>query len=315
MAVEDGAVLILGYGEMGHAMQVLLRRRLQNRFMTVWERNLADGSENTPLEAAAARAGTVLFCVPASPHAELVDRIARVMPREAVCLSVAKGLDDAGRTPAQVFAATLGPQGRFGVIYGPMIAEELRAGRPGFAELGATNPEVAQAAQGLFLETRLYLRHSKDMLGLSWAAILKNVYVILLGVAEELGLGDNVRGFLAAESLAEIGRIVERTGGLYDTVYGWAGTADLVTTGTSAGSHHRELGRRLARGEFARLRDGIFGERGEGIHTVAMVRQHRLLNVRDCTLYALVEELMSDPRNVQGKMERCLERYRGHSPL
>ena len=67
-------VLILGYGEIGHAMEYLLAQN-------------------------------------------------------SLCLSIAKGLDETGRTAAQVFEHVFNSKHHYGVVYSPMIAEELRAGR------------------------------------------------------------------------------------------------------------------------------------------------------------------------------------------
>ena len=43
--------------------------------------------------------------------------------------------------------------------------------------------------------------------------MLKNVYAILFGVADGLKLGDNMRGWLAVETLREIETIVTALGG------------------------------------------------------------------------------------------------------
>lgn len=87
--------------------------------------------------------------------------------------------------------------------------------------------------QALFAGTPLYLEHSTDIEGLSWSAVLKNVYAILFGVADELGLGDNMRGYLAVACAAELGQIVSHLGGSAKTALRLTGLGDLVTTATS----------------------------------------------------------------------------------
>ena len=49
------------------------------------------------------------------------------------------------------------------------------------------------------------------------------------------------------------------------TLTGLAGLGDLITTATSAGSHHHDLGRRLARGEHAGLAGGAYARRGQAV--------------------------------------------------
>jgi glycerol-3-phosphate dehydrogenase (NAD(P)+) len=256
-------VLVLGYGEMGHAMEALLAPRAPLR---IWQRP-APGRTVAPLETLAAEAEVVLLCVPTQPHRELAARLRPHLPADAICLTVAKGLDDSGATAAEVLAATLAPGATHGVLYGPMIGEELRAGRSGFAQLGLSDPGAAARAIALFAGSALHVQPGGDLIGLSWCAVLKNVYAILLGMAEGLGLGDNLRGYLVTAALAEMTTSVRALGGDPASVYALAGVGDLITTATSAGSHHHALGRQLARGERGALR-------GEGVHTLAVLHAH-----------------------------------------
>ena len=301
MAANRFAVLVLGHGEMGRSMERLLGARHD---LTIWERDLRDWTENLPLEQAAADMDFVLFTLPASPHRELGSRLRDHLGEGTLCASIAKGLDEQGDTPAAVLAETLGPRHPFAMLYGPMIAEELRAGRAGFAELGTPDPAVFLAFKRLFAGTRLYLRQCTDVAGLSWGVILKNVYVPLLGAADELQLGDNARGYLLATAAREIGAIIDYMGGDPQTAWGVGTLGDLVTTATSAGSHHRELGRALARGETT-------GVSGEGIHTLAMIDRHGLLRLDDFPLLQLVHDMVNHPRDIESKFERFLQRAFG----
>jgi glycerol-3-phosphate dehydrogenase (NAD(P)+) len=143
------------------------------------------------------------------------------------------------------------------------------------------------------------LEYSADVQGISWASVLKNVYALLFGAADELGLGDNVRGYLAVAALSEMVRIVVQMGGHESSARQLAGLGDLITTATSAGSHHHELGRLLARGERDRLS-------GEGIHTLAMVRKSDLFNDSAYPLFRLARELVEEPGNVAARMRALL---------
>lgn len=116
------------------------------------------------------------------------------------------------------------------------------------------------------------------------------------GIADELKLGDNVRGYLATAALQELSQIVQVMGGQTDSPYHLAGLGDLITTATSENSHHHELGRKLAREET----DDISGE---GPHTLKMIKQHRLLNAQNYRLFQLIGEITQNPRNVRSKFE------------
>jgi glycerol-3-phosphate dehydrogenase (NAD(P)+) len=282
---DPANVLIVGYGEMGHAMEYLLAGRHR---LTIHDTRPIPGLPAIDIEQEAARADFVLLCVPASPHRDVLNAIAARLQNHCICLSIAKGLDDGGQTPAQIYRQIFDARQRYGLLYGPMISEEIRAGRYAFAELGCTDGATYRSVRELYQGTGLHLRHSTDIAGISWSVILKNVYVLAFGIADELGLGDNVRGFLTVTALAELGDIVARMGGRTNAPLGLAGLGDLITTATSSGSHHHELGRKLARGETR-------GISGEGIHTLEMVSRHKLFDTAPYPLYRLIEGIVKRP--------------------
>lgn len=290
-------VLILGYGEMGHALQHLLEARHP---LVIWDRTPRDGSTSIDPLSLVSDCDVVFFCLPAQPHLDLTTRLLPALSRRTLCLSIAKGLDDEGRTPADVFSRILGTNVPYGVLYGPMISEEMRAGRPCFAEVSASDDAALHKTVDLFRASALHLEATTDRIGTSWSAILKNVYAILFGVADELQLGDNMRGHLAVATLAEISAIVQGFGGLATTPYRWAGLGDLITTATSAGSHHHELGRWLVRGR----RDAL---RGEGIHTLQILRSLALVAINNYPLLTLIDDCVGDPDNVRNKMQDYLD--------
>ena len=80
-----------------------------------------------------------------------------------------------------------------------------------------------------------------------------------------------------------------------------AGLGDLITTATSAGSHHHELGRKLARGKTEDIS-------GEGIHTLAMVEKYRLFDTSPYPLYGLVHDVVQEPFDAAQKFRDYLLR-------
>lgn len=290
-------VLILGHGEMGRAMEFLLHRRHK---LTIWERHPKAGTTAVELESTAEEQDFILFCLPAMPHFDLACRLRPHLNRECLCLNFAKGLDERGRTAAQAMNAALGLNPAIGVLYGPMIAEEIRAGRPAFAQAGAANAERYKRIRALYAGTPMYLEHSVDITGISWAAVLKNVYAMLFGVADELNLGDNTRGYLAAIVVEELEQIVAGLGGSSGAARQLAGLGDLITTATSAGSHHYNLGRRLIRGQAEVIE-------GEGVHTLKMVRNHGLFDSRRYPLFELMGNLLVKPTTAGSQMKQYFE--------
>ncbi|MDP2695586.1 MAG: hypothetical protein Q8O58_12080 [Gallionella sp.] len=293
-------VLILGYGEMGHAMEYLLAARHDVRIWNMGE--VVRGSRAT-LGDEVAEAQAILFCLPVNPHHEIASRIAPYLAQGSLCLSIAKGLDESGRTAAQVFESLFAGRHHYGVVYGPMISEELRAGRYGFADAVLSDAADFDVMHSLFRGSTLVCQQASDMHGRSWSVILKNVYAIMFGVADELKLGDNMRGHLMVAAIAELSGIVQSFGGQAHTPYSYAGLGDLMTTATSEDSHHHALGRQLARGEWSDIS-------GEGVHTLRMVEKYRPFDWRGYPLFSLVRDIVTQPATLHERVEDYLKLLR-----
>jgi len=280
-------VLILGYGEMGHAMETLLAPR---QSVVIWHRR---GKSDLDTEAPAA--SVILFCVPTRPHEELVRRLGAQLASDAIVMTIAKGLDDRGRTAPEILRANLPDPDRIGVIYGPMIAEEMNAGRPGFGQLGGS-PDVRTVVRQLFAGSGLFLADTDDWLGPAWGAVLKNIYALAFGMADGLKLGDNVRGYLAVTALNEMRTLLADLGANPETALRLAGLGDLITTGTSADSHHHQLGIEMAQGK----RDTL---KGEGVHTLAVLREHPRFVPDRYPLFRLVDECVREGGDIAGRFQ------------
>jgi glycerol-3-phosphate dehydrogenase (NAD(P)+) len=285
-------VLIIGYGEMGHAMEYLLAGRCD---LQVWTRRPVPGHAPVELGTAVSAATLILYCIPVTPLAEVARRVLPALQPDSTSLSIAKGLDEQGRPASQVLQDICAGSHDFGVLYGPMISEEIRAGRPAFAQFAGSRSAVFDVARQLFDGTGLALQYSPDMTGISWASVLKNVYAMLFGAADELGLGDNVRGYLVVACMDEMRMLVGKAGGEPASAQGLAGLGDLVTTATSEDSHHHALGRQLVRKQL----DNISGE---GVHTLAMLDRYRLVDFSDCPLLRLADGIIREPADIGARL-------------
>ncbi|KAG1682761.1 Glycerol-3-phosphate dehydrogenase [NAD(P)+] [Nymphon striatum] len=311
---EQIRVLVLGYGEMGHAIEYLIKSGNQYRqlkktsecqqeiTLQIWDKYPERGFKSVNLEESVPQADLVFFCLPVNPHREIAEQISPLLKKGSICLSIAKGLDEAGQTAAEIFSDVFmsenNPQ-KFALMYGPMISEEICAGRFAFAQLACSDNESFYKISKLFEGTRFYLEQAYDIPGISWSVILKNVYAMIFGMADELKLGDNMRGYLSFAALRELDQIVRKKGGELGSPYHLAGLGDLITTGTSEDSHHHELGRMLARGEIQNIS-------GEGVHTLEMVRKYQIIDTTDYPLFELTESIVRDPSDVNTSINEYL---------
>ncbi|MDE2236060.1 MAG: hypothetical protein KGL13_05050 [Gammaproteobacteria bacterium] len=292
------SVLIVGFGQMGHAMQALLSSRARLNIWRVTPKNLQPPAS---VLSAAEQADFVLLCVPTCGIAGTLANLHARLRKQVVVLSIAKGLDDAGHTAAEILGECLGSRTSWGVLGGPMIANELRAGRWGFAEFGSKRSNDHTRIKKLFAGSRLRLTSTANPSVISWCGVLKNIYVPLIGLGDGLGWGDNLRGQLVSAALGEINLLVERICGPRHAAYGTAGLADLVTTATSRSSHHRRLGLRVAHGDLQL-------PQCEGSHALSILaRRQKRLPLQALPLLQIATALVRRPRTARARLAAWID--------
>ncbi len=166
------------------------------------------------LEEALARAPVVVLGIPSHAFREKTVEIAPLLARDAVLVSLTKGIErDTLMRMSQVAAEAADvPDDRVAVLSGPNLAKEVAKGLPGAS------------------------------------VVAKNVVAIAAGVADGLGYGENALAALVTRGLVEITRLGVRLGADPLTFAGLAGVGDLVATCLSKQSRNHHVGEELGKG-------------------------------------------------------------------
>ena len=140
------------------------------------------------------------------------------------------------------------PNARIGVLSGPSHAEEVSIGIPTAIVIASKYKEVQTMVQDLFMNEKMRVYASDDVIGVELGGALKNIIAFCAGIATEINLGDNSFAALITRGLVEITRLGEAMGGKHDTFYGLSGLGDLIVTCMSEHSRNRRAGRLIGRG-------------------------------------------------------------------
>jgi glycerol-3-phosphate dehydrogenase (NAD(P)+) len=206
------------------------------------------------LEQAVKGARLVLIALPSQHvrhHAKhLKPILARVKPAP-ILVNASKGIEpETLKTMAEVVEDELpGTKGRVFAFSGPSFAREVARGVPTKILLAGPNGPLAREALKILDGHPLLVEHHPDRKGVELGGGLKNVLAIGCGVLDGMGAGANTKAVLITQGIQEIGRLVQKSGGKFETIYGLAGLGDLFATGTSHESRNRALGEKLGQGK------------------------------------------------------------------
>jgi glycerol-3-phosphate dehydrogenase (NAD(P)+) len=281
-------IVIIGAGEIGRAMEKILKEKPNSSDkIFLWDKNQGKVSGQKPLEEIAPPADFIFLCIPSFAVEEFLTTIKPSLNPKTIIISLAKGIGDSGRTMAEVLGDNLSG-GFFGLLCGPMLAEEIMLGKKTFAILAIKNGENYEKTARLFSGTNLQIFQSSDIKGAAIASVLKNIYSVLFGICDGLSVGSNFKGRLLVEILKEIKKIILFFGGRPETAENLAGLGDFFATATSAYSKNYQSGIEIAKTKTCSLA-------GEGIMSFNNLKKRLGNEIDRFPLLKILDKILNDP--------------------
>ena len=128
------------------------------------------------------------------------------------------------------------------VLSGPSHAEEVGRHVPTAVVVASERRQAAELVQDAFMNGRLRIYTSPDIVGVEIGAAMKNVIALCAGCCDGMGYGDNTKAMLMTRGLTEIARLGVAMGARKETFAGLTGLGDLIVTCTSMHSRNRRAG-------------------------------------------------------------------------
>ncbi|MCF2641217.1 MAG: NAD(P)H-dependent glycerol-3-phosphate dehydrogenase [Lachnospiraceae bacterium] len=261
-------ISVIGAGSWGTALAVVLQKNGHD--VTIWsidEKEIAmlkkerehkdklpgvkiDESINltTDLKEAADGKDMLVIAVPSPYVRSTAKSLAPFVTDGQLLVSVAKGIEEGTlMTLSQILKEEI-KNAKVAVLCGPSHAEEVGIGLPTTLVAGAEKKEIAEFVQTVFMNERLRVYTSPDVLGMELGASLKNVIALAAGMADGLGYGDNTKAALITRGIAEISKLACKMGANPKTLNGLTGIGDLIVTCASKHSRNRKAGMLIGQG-------------------------------------------------------------------
>ncbi|MFN0062940.1 MAG: NAD(P)H-dependent glycerol-3-phosphate dehydrogenase [Myxococcaceae bacterium] len=227
-------------------------------------------SATTRFQDALKGAQLVILAVPSHATREVMELAASHLPPHIPLVTVTKGIENGTLLLMTELLESCLPADfhpYIAVLSGPSFAKELALRAPTAVTLASRWEKVARRCQQALQTDTFRIYTSSDVTGVQLGGALKNVIAIAAGIADGLGLGNNVRAALITRGLAEISRIAVQMGANPLTVSGLSGLGDLVLTCTGELSRNRRVGIALGQGKQLDEVLGAMTQVAEGVKT------------------------------------------------
>lgn len=243
--------------------------------------------------------GTLVLAVPSAFMSEAFAGLTDKNFKGKKIFSAVKGtLPDKKMMVSQYLHSSFGvPYSSMGIIAGPCHAEEVAMEKLSYLTVGSPDAEKAQWMAHLLSCRFIKVGTSDDLVGIEYAAALKNIYAIASGICHGLGYGDNFQAVLVANALQEMERFIDHVHPLHRDATKSAYLGDLLVTTYSQFSRNRTLGSMIGKGysvKNAQLEMNMVAEGYYAVKTIHSINQSFKAVMPICdTVYRILYEKMS----------------------
>ena len=140
------------------------------------------------------------------------------------------------------------PFKNLGILSGPTHAEEIAKGKLSYLTVGSSNDEISKYLSKKLFSPYVHTSLSNDVIGIEYAATLKNIYSILVGISFGLGYGDNFISVLISHCTKEMINFIKSIDNVKREFSHSAYIGDLLVTTYSKHSRNRTFGEMIGEG-------------------------------------------------------------------
>ena len=195
---------------------------------------------------------------------------------------------------------------QIGIISGPSHAEEVSRRKLSYLTVVCTDPDNSKLIGSKISTDYIKLSYSTDIYGVEYAAILKNIYALSVGIALGLGYGDNFLAVLISSCAKEMTRfLMESYPDERDTMNS-AYLGDLLVTCYSNYSRNRRLGLLIGRGHTVKSALNEMTMVAEGYFASYCIRLINFKHKVDMPIADMVYEILYKKASARRKMKELI---------
>ena len=228
------------------AAQIKKRKR-NTKYLSNCKLNLKNIDITTNLEDSITSSDILIVAIPSIFIEDTFDTCSKILANKTL-LSAVKGVIPGKLITPQKYFLGLEKSINYGVISGPCHAEEIANEMKSYLTISSFKPLSNHNIYKLFQSSFISIKLSNDVTGAEYAAIIKNIYAIIVGISTGLGYGDNFIAVLITSCANEMKRLLNHLDPKDRIVLQSAYLGDLLVTCYSSHSRNRALGNAIGSG-------------------------------------------------------------------
>ena len=195
------------------------------------------------------------------------------------------------------------------VIAGACHAQEIAMERQSYLTLVCRDiRRVDRLSERIFNTPYLKSSGSRDMIGLEYVSVLKNIYAIVAGICNGLKYGDNFQAAYIPNAFGEMIRFLEVVHPMKRNITSAAYLSDLLVTSYSTFSRNRMFGKMIGEGNSVNVAKIELGMVAEGYYATKCIHEineiHRVdMPILDA-LYSILYEHASPLAQIKAIIEK-----------
>lgn len=168
------------------------------------------------------------------------------------------------------------PKNLIAVVSGPCHAEEVARNRHSYLTVAGYDKLQVEAFAKSIRSDLVNCVTTKDVVGVQYASVLKNIYAIASGICHGLQYGDNFQSVLVSNAIAEMNtfinavHLIDRD--ITESVY----LGDLLVTAYSQHSRNRTFGNLIGKGYSVKSAQSDMEMIAEGYYGAKCIREINL---------------------------------------
>lgn len=212
--LTDGGQPVNWWIRNASSIDYIKRRRHNPNYLhsAYFDVSLLNMSDN--IQEIVAKSDVLVIAVPSAYAESVLAGIDKAVLKDKKIISAIKGL-----IPGQDILLNEYLQNNFGLplqnyfaVLGPCHAEEVAAEKLSYLTISGIDSEEAEKMAALFQTPYINTIVNPDILGVQYAAVMKNIYALGAGIAHGLEYGDNFLSVLIANSADEMAGFLRKVG-------------------------------------------------------------------------------------------------------